>query len=145
VGLHGAMPAYVSAKGLGSRHSDAAGLFGSWGLQLVKLGFTPGDLFDVSRSGKQGRLVWAVQGSPVMVLGPGFVKLQDSTARRAPIHHATPKCRRARRTCSARQTAPAGVLMLRSLRLSDIPTIDHPTTPLGSAVSNREPPKNEIL
>jgi hypothetical protein len=57
--------------------SDAAGLFGTWGLQLVTLGFTPADIFDIPHSGKPGGLAWFMRGSPVMALGPGFAKLQD--------------------------------------------------------------------
>jgi hypothetical protein len=38
--------------------TDAADLFGHWGLQLVAQGFMPGHLFDVPNNGKQGGLCW---------------------------------------------------------------------------------------
>jgi hypothetical protein len=57
--------------------TDAAELFSYWGLQLIKLGFTPGDIFDVSHDGKPGGLAWAMQGNLVMALGPGRAQLQD--------------------------------------------------------------------
>jgi hypothetical protein len=56
---------------------DAADLFSYWGLQLVSLGFTPGDVFDVPRHDKPGGLAWFVNGSPVMALGKGMAQLQD--------------------------------------------------------------------
>src|SRR5579884_2949403 len=54
-----------------------AAWFGTWGLQLVTLGFTPADIFDIPHSGKPGGLAWFMRGSPVMALGPSFAKLQD--------------------------------------------------------------------
>jgi hypothetical protein len=57
--------------------SDAADLFSYWGLQLVSLGFTPGDVFDVPSHDKPGGLAWFVNGSPVMALGKGMAQLQD--------------------------------------------------------------------
>ena len=57
--------------------SDCADLFGYWGLQLARLGFKPGDIFDVPYGGKPGGLAWAMKGSPVMALGPGTAQFQD--------------------------------------------------------------------
>jgi hypothetical protein len=63
--------------------SSAADLFGHWGLQLVALGFTPGDVFEIPHSGKQGGLAWFIRGSSAVALGPGFAKLEDGQAHRS--------------------------------------------------------------
>jgi hypothetical protein len=57
--------------------SDAADLFSHWGLQLIALGFTPGDLFDGPHSGKEAGLAWFMRGSPVVALGKGMAQLRD--------------------------------------------------------------------
>src|SRR5262249_54153051 len=63
--------------------TDAADLFGYWGLQLKNLGFVPGDLFDVPHDGRQGGLAWFKKGSPVLALGRGFANLGDGRIWRA--------------------------------------------------------------
>jgi hypothetical protein len=57
--------------------TDAADLFRYWGLQLIKLGFTPGDIFDVPRTGKPGGLAWAMQGNPALALGRSAAQLAN--------------------------------------------------------------------
>ena len=57
--------------------TDAADLFGYWGLQLGHLGFTPGDLFGVPGDGKAGGVAWAMQGNPAIALGPGMAQLRN--------------------------------------------------------------------
>jgi hypothetical protein len=48
-----------------------AGLFlDAWGSLAVEFEWTPGDLFDLPRDGKQGGLVWFLNGESVRSLGP---------------------------------------------------------------------------
>jgi hypothetical protein len=43
---------------------DAAFLFGNFGSELARLGWTAGNLLDVPHDSTPGGLVWFVQGSP---------------------------------------------------------------------------------
>jgi hypothetical protein len=49
---------------------DSAALFGCWGAELARLGWTPGNLFDVPHDDKPGGLVWHLLGERVLALGP---------------------------------------------------------------------------
>jgi hypothetical protein len=55
-----------------------AGLFlDAWGADAATMQWTAGELFDVPREGKQGGLVWQLNGERVHTLGEGRARLTD--------------------------------------------------------------------
>jgi hypothetical protein len=49
---------------------DCGPLFGDFGEALVRMGWPPGALFDVSHDDRPGGLVWFLEGETVRALGP---------------------------------------------------------------------------
>jgi hypothetical protein len=64
-------PAGVNAAVWETAIYDSAALFGTWGVELNRLRWTPGNLFDVPHDGRQGGLAWFLHGEHVVALGPG--------------------------------------------------------------------------
>lgn len=57
--------------------NDAGRFLDIWGTLAAELGFTPGDVLDVPRSGKPGGLAWFANGSLVAVLNQDGAKCVD--------------------------------------------------------------------
>ena len=62
-------PAGVNAAVCETAIYDSAALFGTWGAELDRLHWTPGNLFDVPHDNKPGGLVWHLRGDHVLALG----------------------------------------------------------------------------
>jgi hypothetical protein len=63
-------PAIVSDDQWRLAVNDAGLFLDRLGAQGVQFGWSPADLFDVPREGKQGGLIWFLRGDRVRALGP---------------------------------------------------------------------------
>jgi hypothetical protein len=55
-------------------------LFGNFGREPTRLGWTANDLFALPHNGKEGSLVWLIKGSPLVAVGKTVAFTQDGRA-----------------------------------------------------------------
>jgi hypothetical protein len=56
---------------------DGGRFLDQWGSEAALWGWSEGDLFDISREGQRGGLIWFLAGATVEAFGPDHARLSD--------------------------------------------------------------------